>query len=276
MRSGSPSPSKQTICLQDGMTPGPRGWVIDSFRDARLAVTDEEWELLSLVATHGRISISQLVPAQLACLRSLGEEFFRRSSDPRNRWRRCTISGLLGLPRRIGVQNSIWMAIRLIWWAGVALRWIAYLTIGLALLLVVVLDAPITAAVVLVMLPMVIYLSIGIHELGHLLVLRWVLVAPRLGALWCGRTGIAIVRPRMKGRQLRAVAAAGPVAGCLAALAPLPLAGRVPGVVLAVVVALLLNVLSLLPVTGDGHALWFGEEPSSDTRRIVPRSAQHA
>ena len=62
------------------MTPGPRGWVIDSFRDARLAVTDEEWELLSLVATHGRISISQLVPAQLACLRSLGES---SSADPR-------------------------------------------------------------------------------------------------------------------------------------------------------------------------------------------------
>ena len=37
-------------------------------------------------------------------------------------WRRCAIFGLLGYLGEYGVQNSIWMAIRLIWWAGVALR----------------------------------------------------------------------------------------------------------------------------------------------------------
>ncbi|WP_146236383.1 hypothetical protein [Curtobacterium sp. MCBD17_023] len=97
------------------------------------------------------------------------------------------------------------------------------------------------------------------HEAGHWVALR-ALVDHRAGAILVGWQTCAIVHGDLAGRQDRLVAAAGPAAGLIVAVASNAVTRFDPVGAWTSVVLVAVNLLGLLPVTADGRRV-FGLRP---------------
>lgn len=232
------------LTLQPGFELVEGEGVFDRFRKERLPVSDEEWRLLRDIETRSGLGMDELDSRSSKSAASLGHEIVSRSRNP-NRFR---------------VPNDLTMPLRFVWHTVIALRPLIAIAVTTASAFAWLLRIPTPFVLgVLVFLAMVTW-SVAVHELAHLVALRIVRADPELGGLWRRGFGIAVVRPRLDGGRLRIVAAAGPLGGSLAVLPMILFADAVPGATTGLAVSLAFNLMHLLPMTGDGSALWSGSD----------------
>jgi hypothetical protein len=106
--------------------------------------------------------------------------------------------------------------------------------------------------------PLIFISTFAMHEAAHLAALRRVTGHPGLGALLIGPFTLSVIRPDMSGWALRAVAAAGPIAGVGSGLLGCLMLSVDPACGLAGLFACAVHLANLTPRAPDGHSLWCG------------------
>lgn len=134
-----------------------------------------------------------------------------------------------------------------------------------------VVDANMMSVAAAVVTPPLFLVTVAVHECGHLWAARCVCRDPSVGAFVHGPGRLGVVRPALRGRRLRAVAAAGPLAGASAA-ALLLLAGPLsPWFLLCAMVGVGYHVAHLVSWSTDGRHLWSGAEGHADLTAVGAR-----
>lgn len=253
------------------LLPGQR--MRDRHTGESMPVNDVEWRLLRRFGAGGAVAESSLDRDEVEAAASLGAEVLEVVAA-RGAWLRALRRGIVegrtdelrGLVNAIGVRIEL-RSDRPLRSLAVCVGWTVrsyWVAVTVAALLSFALAAwteqGIWGLVAAVLWPVVVCATVAAHEFAHLTALRWVCQDRVLGALWVRPGRVSVIRPRLAGRRLRAVAAAGPLAGLVVAVMLLLFTSSVPWLLVAAVVGIGVHFGNLLPFTPDGAHLWTGAD----------------